>query len=200
MPSCVGPEPKSNAIELVSLCCSLNSPVVSIPELPVGPASAAIAIHTDADEGSHITVAVQCRRTGDVVLFRSQGGSGGSVGAAGRSALLWAEGMGFLFDEELCTDPGIETGVRNKLATEIWRELTREWRRADSVAEARDGSAEAAEKMVSKFRIHRAAWSGARPEMPGTNRRWELTDLETGPCSPRVRLPTSSLEPQDRNI
>lgn len=198
MPSCVGPEPKSNAIELVSLCCSLNSPVVSIPELPVGPASAAIAIHTDADRGSHITVAVQCRRTADVVLFRSRDDLGGLGGAVERSALLWAESLGFLFDEELCTGAGNETGVRNELATEIWRELTQEsW---PVPADADPCTKPAAQMVLSKFRIQRAAWSGAAQATPGPETTPEPADFQMDACGSRIRLPLSSLEPQDRSV
>ena len=157
-------------------------------------ASAAIAIHTDADKGSHITIAVQCRRTADVVMFRSREGRVGLDGDAEQSALLWAEGMGFLFDEELCTDPRSETGVRNELATEIWRELTQESRPAPADAEPRSGSAEpVAATMLSKFRIQRAAWSHVDQEIPG---RWEPADRKDGG---RAWPLMSSLEPQDRS-
>jgi len=115
--------PDPTTTQLVSLCCSLNSPIISIPELPVGPASAAIAIHDDLAAGTHITVAVKCRRTDDVALFRAQGENGATADAFARTVLLWAEGMGFLFDDDLCFDAPNQKGVRNETATEIWREL-----------------------------------------------------------------------------
>lgn len=155
-------EPESKPSQLISLCCSLNSPVVSIPELPVGPAGAAIAIHTDADSGSNITVAVQCRRTAGVVLFRARGESGDSDGVSARAALLWAESMGFLFDEELCTDPGNEKGVRNETATEIWRELVQGAQPTSVDPEpCSDPVGSDAAAMLSKFRFQRDAWSRA---------------------------------------
>lgn len=76
---------------LDSLRRSLNEPVVSISELPVGPASAVIALHRFAPEGSErlpsegfvgSTVAVRCRRTAEVVFFASDDDeSGGRTGA-----------------------------------------------------------------------------------------------------------------------
>jgi hypothetical protein len=169
MLSITGSEPGPNAIELVSLCCSLNSPVVSIPELPVGPASAAIAIHKLADGGTQITVAVQCRRTADVVLYRSCGDSDDVDGVSERAALLWAEGMGFLFDDELCVEaPGEnEKGVRNELATQVWSELV-EASQPGSV-ESEPTQSNTAEQL-SKFRFQREDWSSATAEFKGSEK------------------------------
>ncbi len=177
-----------NAVELVSLCCSLNSPVVSIPELPVGPASAAIAIHTDAVRGSQITVAVQCRRTADVVLFRACGESSDIAGVSEHAALLWAEGLGFLFDEDLCAHPVNETGVRNELANQIWREFVRESQPGSADLEPCTDPAESdAVAVLSKFRFQRCASSptvdaSAGPEevvtaVTSSNESWQRPSL-----------------------
>ncbi len=154
------PEPKTT--QLVSLCCSLNSPVVSIPELPVGPASAAIAVHSDIDEGTHITVAVQCQRTGDVALFRARGEPGEPADASSKVVLLWAEGMGFLFDDELCVESSNETGVRNEVAMEVWRNLVRGSQPAGGDPPARQIEEPDPSTVLSKFRIH---WSQAQDVM-----------------------------------
>ena len=163
------PEPK--ATELVSLCCSLNSPVVSIPELPVGPASAAIAIHTNGANGSHITVALQCQRTMGVVLFGAQGQPGEQSEVSTRSALLWAEGMGFLFDDDLCGDPANEKGVRNEIAIEVWRELVLELEPVPADPEPRTDLAESdTAAILSKFRFQWSTLSKrSAPVVPETN-------------------------------
>ncbi len=188
MLSNAGPEPKPNAMELVSLCCSLNSPVVSIPELPVGPASAAIAIHTDAVRGSQITVAVRCRRTADVVLYRACGDSSDIAGVSEHAALLWAEGLGFLFDEDLCTDPVNEAGVRNEFANEIWSELVQESQPGSADLEPCTDPAESdAVAVLSKFRFQRCdssptANASAGPEefvtaVTSSNESWQRPSL-----------------------
>jgi hypothetical protein len=92
---------------LRSLRLSLNAPVVSIAELAVGPASAAIAVHEAPDGACSLTVAIRCQRTNEVALF----GPGVEVGASGftlhaiEAAISFAEGMGFLFDDDLFADP-----------------------------------------------------------------------------------------------
>ncbi len=156
--------PLPDATQLVSLCCSLNSPVVSIPDLPVGPASAAIAIHKDPDNASHITVAVQCCRTAAVVLFSVRGESGEPNQISARAALLWAEGMGFLFDEELCTDLENQKGVRNETAAEIWHALVQgDQPQSPDASPTPNPTGPDAAAMLSKFRFQRDAGSRADP-------------------------------------
>jgi hypothetical protein len=74
---------------LHALYVSLNSPVVSLDPLPVGPAAAAIAVH---DEGT--TLLVRSVRTGTVASFAAEARFGLE------SALSRAEALGFLFDDE----------------------------------------------------------------------------------------------------
>jgi hypothetical protein len=96
------PGPDHDAMLLRSVRQSLNTPVVVISELPVGPASAAIAIHDDAQAGpAHLTLAVRSERTRGVVFFgtREAAESTGPSHAA-EAILSLAEGMGFLFDED----------------------------------------------------------------------------------------------------
>jgi hypothetical protein len=95
--------PTRTAIELRSLRRSLNTPVLAIAELPVGPGSAAIAVHVDSCDGlPHHTLAVRCERSREVVFFSAReeflGLSDSSLAAD--AALSLAEGMGFLFEED----------------------------------------------------------------------------------------------------
>lgn len=112
-----------SAGRLNGLRLSLNTPVVSIEELPVGPARAAIAIHQEADGTPNLTVGVRSLRSGAAVLFSLeedlQGHSSLAVGID--AALSFGEGMGFLFDEdELDADSTEEARGR---ALDFWLEL-----------------------------------------------------------------------------
>jgi hypothetical protein len=74
---------------LHALYVSLNSPVVSVGRLPVGPAAAAIAVHADGT-----TLLIRSSRTGTVAHFRADSRFGLEA------ALSHAEALGFLFDDE----------------------------------------------------------------------------------------------------
>jgi hypothetical protein len=116
--SAASARPRSSAPPL-ALRRSLNTPVLSIPELPVGPATAFIATQTASATGAaRHTLAVRCERTREVALFpiRSTwpGRADSELGAD--AALSLAEGMGFLFEENA---PAIAGGA----AESIWREL-----------------------------------------------------------------------------
>lgn len=74
---------------LHALYVSMNSPVVSVDRLPVGPAAAAIAVH---DAGA--TLLIRSVRTGTVAYFSAEPRFGLEA------ALSHAEGLGFLFDDE----------------------------------------------------------------------------------------------------
>jgi hypothetical protein len=91
-----------SADRLNGLRLSLNSPVVSIEELPVGPARAAIAIHEEVDGRPNLTVGVRSLRDGAVVLFSLEGDlrEHSSLAVGIDAALSFGESMGFLFDED----------------------------------------------------------------------------------------------------
>jgi hypothetical protein len=112
-----------SADRLQGLRLSLNTPVISIEELPVGPARAAIAIHEETDGRPNLTVGVRSLRSGVSVLFSFEGDlrehSSLAVGIDG--VLSFAEGMGFLFDEdELDANSAEEARCR---ALGLWLEL-----------------------------------------------------------------------------
>jgi hypothetical protein len=68
---------------------SLNSPVVSVDRLPVGPAAAAIAVHR-----AGTTLLIRSVRTGTIAFYRAEPRFGLEA------ALSHAERLGFLFDDE----------------------------------------------------------------------------------------------------
>jgi hypothetical protein len=107
---------------LERLHLSLNAPVVAVETLPVGPASAAIALHRGPD-GTRITLAVRAARGGHVVFFHPDAAwserEGEDLGV--EAALSFAERMGFLFDE----DP-LERGAEAAEVARLWADFLEE--------------------------------------------------------------------------
>ncbi len=111
--------PTRPANELRSLRRSLNTPVLAIAELPVGPGSAAIAAHVDPCDGlPRYTLAVRCERSREVVFFSAREEDLGlsDLSLAAEAALSLAEGMGFLFEEDL-------PPISREAAALIWEEF-----------------------------------------------------------------------------
>ena len=111
--------PTRPAIELRSVRRSLNTPVLAIAELPVGPGSAAIAVHVDSRDGlPRYTLAVRCERSREVVFFSAREEAPGlsDPHLAAEAALSLAESMGFLFEE----DP---PPISGEAAASIWEEF-----------------------------------------------------------------------------
>jgi hypothetical protein len=111
--------PARSATELRSVRRSLNTPVLAIAQLPVGPASAAIAAHVDSGDGlPRYTLAVRCARSREVVFFtvREEDLARSESSLAAEAALSLAEGMGFLFEED--SHP-----VSGDAAVVIWEEF-----------------------------------------------------------------------------
>ncbi|MDJ0849185.1 MAG: hypothetical protein QNK04_12480 [Myxococcota bacterium] len=104
------------AAKLERLRLSLNSPVVAVESLPVGPAAAGIAVHR-APGGARITIAVRSVRSGQLLFFHPDDtwSERESEGLALEAALSFAESMGFLFDE----DP-VERGADPAEAATLW--------------------------------------------------------------------------------
>jgi hypothetical protein len=101
------PDPAST--ELRELRLSLNTPVLAVDGLPVGPARAAITLVQGPTGGPRLEVAIHSLRT-DQVLFYAYG----AASAAARdvdAALSFAGGMGFLFDEDEFAGSG-EAGLQ----------------------------------------------------------------------------------------
>ena len=142
--------PARPAIELQSLRRSLNTPVLAIAELPVGPGSAAIAAHVDSCDGLlRYTLAVRCERSREVVFFSvdEEDLSLSESSLAAEAALSLAESMGFLFEEDL-------PSASSEAAALIWEEF---------VDSADPSAAEAAVRptpLLTKFR-RPPSWAAA---------------------------------------
>ena len=104
--------------KLERLRLSLNTPVVALENLAVGPAAAGIAIHS-GQEALRLTVAVRSARSGQAVFFHPEGwGESELSDVAFDAALSFAEGMGFLFDEDL-----LEKGLDATQAARAWADF-----------------------------------------------------------------------------
>ncbi len=107
------PDPAST--ELRELRLSLNTPVLAVDGLPVGPARAAITIVQGPAGGPRLEVAIHSLRT-DQVLFYAYG----AAGAAARdfdAALSFAGAMDFLFDEDEIAGSG---DAGRQAALQLW--------------------------------------------------------------------------------
>ena len=84
-----------------SLRLSLNAPVLSAADLPVGPARAVIVVHRDLRGRMDATVGVRSARGGEVAYWSFDGDllSDADLDVASDAALTFAESLGFLFDE-----------------------------------------------------------------------------------------------------
>jgi hypothetical protein len=142
--------PARPAIELRSLRRSLNTPVLAIAELPVGPGSAAIAAHVDSSDGlARYTLAVRSERSREVVFFsvREADLSLSESSLVAEAALSLAEGMGFLFEEEL-------PPISREAAALIWEEF------ADSADPSAAAAAVRSTPLLTKFR-RPSSWAAA---------------------------------------
>jgi hypothetical protein len=116
------PPEEWNAERFRVLHLSLNTPVVAIDELPVGPARAGIALCEDPEGTFRLAIAVRSLRTGQMISYAPdeelEGGQDSAVAIDG--ALSFAEGMGFLFDEDEIAARGDDG--RGEAAA-LWRAL-----------------------------------------------------------------------------
>jgi hypothetical protein len=107
--------------ELRTLHLSLNAPVIAIDDLPVGPARAGIALGAEPSGSLFVRIAVRSLRSGEVVRYAPASDPNGEDQAALalEAGLSFAEGMGFLFDDEEAAASVDEPGR----AAAAWREL-----------------------------------------------------------------------------
>lgn len=111
-----------DAERLLGLRSSLNTPVVATPDLPTGPARAAIVSHVEAGL-RRLTVVVRSLRNGVCVLYELEGEDLEATmdfSVALDAALSFAESMGFLFDDDEL-DKGGDDPVERALG--CWREI-----------------------------------------------------------------------------
>ncbi len=115
-------EPAIPESAIAGFCAALNAPVVNIEMLDVGPARAGIMLAKDPDGVLILLVRVSLLSGGQGVTFKFQGHPGEFGGSAGAidAALSFAEGMGFLFEEDLLSQGGRSGRSR---AHKIWTSL-----------------------------------------------------------------------------
>jgi hypothetical protein len=116
------PREEWDAATVRLLHLSLNTPVVAIDALPVGPARAGIALFEDPEGAIHLAIAVRSLRAGQTICYAPDEELEGERDAvvALNAALSFAEGMGFLFDEDEIAAGGDE-GPDAAIAR--WRDL-----------------------------------------------------------------------------
>lgn len=107
---------------LEAFCAALNTPVVDIDDLDTSPARAAIVMCAGECGDSSLAVMVRSVTSGETVCFRFQGDPRefGSPTSAISAALGFAEGMGFLFEDDIIESGG---NAGRKRARKIWNSL-----------------------------------------------------------------------------
>ena len=103
------------------LCMSLNRAVLDLENLPAGPARAAILLHRDDSGEPALVVAIRSEVSRAVIRFAFEGELHPETDRAMDAGLQFAEGMGFLFDEDILAE-NLPAAARKAL--EAWCELT----------------------------------------------------------------------------
>jgi hypothetical protein len=99
--------------QLRSLRLALNTPELTADELPAGPARAAIAVHEEPDGSVALSVLVSSLGNGALVCWSWDGATeSGTLETAIDAALSFAEGMGFLFDDDALSSASPEARRR----------------------------------------------------------------------------------------
>jgi len=96
---------------LRALHLALNSPIVSLDGLPVGPATAAVAFHAGEAPGVTLVVRSQCSPRVAYFTAEPDGADAQYPEVVLDAALSFAERMGFVFDED---------AVGERDATALW--------------------------------------------------------------------------------
>jgi hypothetical protein len=172
---------------LHSLRVALNTPILSILELPPGPATGAIVIHTEKGRERALTIAVRALRGGEVVFFTLDEdlSQDGALQGAIDGALSFAEAMGFLFDEEEET----ATPAQRKQALARWRELVGETKRGSA------GASSQAEELVLEETVELE--EGVLPEAPPPRRSASPRAVSSPPASKAAAAPAKA---QSRDV
>jgi len=116
------PLPERAATALRSLHFSLNTPVVAIENLAVGPARAAIAVQNVGEGRTSLMLVVRSQRTGQLACFSQDEAleSDASTQVELDGALSFAESMGFLFDDDAIPELGADG---SQAAAGAWNDL-----------------------------------------------------------------------------
>lgn len=119
---CRQPPPERAVTSLRSLHYALNTPVVAIENLAVGPARAAIGVQDLGEGRTSLMLVVRSQRTGQLACFSHDEAHEGEMSTqiALDGALTFAESMGFLFDEDEIPELGADGPREAALA---WNDL-----------------------------------------------------------------------------
>lgn len=107
---------------MVAFCATLNTPVVNVEGLPVGPARAGILLSASEYGDLNLWVRVASLSSDQGLTFKFQGDPSdlGAPAQAIEAALSFAEGMGFLFEEDMIAAAG---GGDARRAYKVWMSL-----------------------------------------------------------------------------
>jgi hypothetical protein len=105
------------------LCVSLNTPVLNIEELPIGPARAALVLFDGGYGALGLAVGVRSIDTRQGIVFSYQGTLDMRLtpASAMQDAASFAERMGFLFDDDIVATGEGDGRAR---ALRLWNDLT----------------------------------------------------------------------------
>lgn len=135
--------PAAGDERLRSLWLAVNTPELAADELPAGPARAAIGVHEEADGAFALCVLVRSLGDGALGCWSWDGViEPDALQRAVDAALSFAEGMGFLFDDDALASADLE---QRRRALDLWWELSG-WNA--SAAEVRESPAAAANTAV----------------------------------------------------
>ena len=174
--------------QLRSLRLALNTPELTADELPAGPARAAIVAHEEPDGSVALSVLVSSLGNGALVCWSWDGATeSGTLETAIDAALSFAEGMGFLFDDDALSSTSPEARRR---ALDHWWELTG-WPVPDA-ASAKPSIEAGAGRRVQAAALAPATRDAPEP-LPLTKFRRRLAPLPPEPPVPELKPEASML-------
>ena len=138
--------PPAHGAKLRCLRLALNTPVVAIDELPVGPVAACIAVH-GRPGALGLVLALRSVRSGQLAFLAPEAAAPlADVELAVEAAAGFAEAMGFVFDEDLIADARDSRALERR-----WCEFLAEFEFPEpALAQMQHAG------LLSKFRFERA--------------------------------------------
>jgi hypothetical protein len=167
---------------------SLNTPVVATEDLPIGPARAAILIHSEAGRGETVTIGIRSLRASRVAVFSIDPDVSGdaSFDVTLDAALSFAESMGFLFDEDEVGDGGAQAKTR---CLGLWRDLI-----GEDASAGKPASAPEQDELLLDDLVEDATEAAVPPF--GVDAGESSDDFEIGdfgpPLTPKLEAPASA--------
>ncbi len=166
-----------------SLRVSLNSPVLSAADLPVGPARAVIVVHREARGRMDATVGVRSLRGGELAYwsFDADLTTEADLDVAADAALTFSESLGFLFDEA-----AIGPGAAAEKAFDAWLA-------GDSPSTSR--ASDAGSDFAASSRAKPGAPPAARGDVPELVLDELIVERPLAPALPTPQRPTQRVAP-----